>query len=580
MGCAVGLALLACGDPDPVTVVVVTVRARPAVTRLARLAVTVRNATAAVSEQFDLEGRAPPVTFTVTPTGRAGDLTVEVDGLDGEGALRGRGATTVAIVPDGRADADVLLEPTDFPINDAIAGTQRLTFDPNLSGRQLAPLADGFVATYVNDCATLGRCDVLARRFDATGTPAVNDTTMDDGEFIANRTDEFTAVPAVASNGTTALIAWQTSDAIKAVAITDRGAHVSAFETVVSTGGQSPRAPAVTALATGEYLVAWIESDGDGGAFVRGRLLSSQGQPVTNTVTGDDLDFAVSGPESGRADLPHVAGGPTGRSFVAVWTQADDFFAPANVRARFFRDDGTPASVGNARITTFADGDAFAPKVVALSADTALIAYNVRTGDDPRLAAGALVIGRYAAPNGAAVGGAIIHPFDIQPAFNSTAPALARRGDGVVGAVWSQCGADGDGQGCGVWFRALDPTGLPIGAPAIANTTLPGDQDGPSIAALADAFALAWSDASMAPPDTDGGGVRGRIVYADAETTDGHLGARCGRADDAPCDDGLACAAGADGAPRCWVACDPAAAVPCPLGGACTTAGDTAVCLY
>jgi len=567
-----------CGEDEPVTVVFVTVDARPAVTGVEQLEVTLRNEAASVSQGFDLDGETFPVTFTVTPTERTGALTVEVLGKDANGILRGEAAASADIVLDDRVDVSVLLEPTDFPINDNIAGSQRLTFNFDASGRQLAANDDGFFVAFVNDCAMLGRCDVLARRFDETGSPTTNATTMDDGELIANLTDEFTAVPSVAATDATVLLAWETTDAIKAVALTSAGGHQAAIETTVSTTTMFVQTAAVAALASGDFIVVWSEAQSDGSDTIRGRLINSGGGPAMNPITGNNLDFEVSAPEIGLASYPHVASTRDGRGFVVVWRFQEDFFGASNVKARFFTASGTPASVGNARITSFTNGDVYGPKVIATDSNRAMVGYSAENPDDPQLADGAVVFARFTSPTGTRDGSPVVQPANLP--FSSIVPSMVRRADGTIGATWHQCGNEGDGQGCGIFAQFMRSSGMPVGDPLVVNTTLAGDQDAPSIAALTDSFVIAWSDASRAAPDTDGSGVRGRLIYPDFDINDGRLGAACGGPNDAVCAPSLACVPGNEASPRCHTICDPGDLVQCPRGGACATIGDETACVF
>jgi len=572
------LAATACSDPATVTVLFVTVDARPGVTQVEQIDVTLHNDTASVSQTFSLGGNDFPVTFTVTPTDREGDVRVEVVGLDGGGGVRGEGSSTGTIVPDDRVDVEVLLDPADFPINEEIAGTQRLTFEFEATGRQLAGSSDGFFATFVNDCAMLGRCDIIARRFDPNGTPAVNDTTMDSGDFIANLTDEFTAAPSVAVGQSSVLMAWETADAIKAVALSPEGDHLQATETIVSTTDQLVGDPSVAALASGEFIVVWSESRPDGTTAVQGRFLDATGAPQVNPTTGDFLDFAVSWPEIGDAARPHVAATGDGRGFVAVWRFSEDFFAPSNLRARFFTNNGSAASVGNASVTNYTDANLYGPHAVYLGNNVALVAYSVQSTDDARLADGAVVFARFSSPTGGRVGTELIIPAQLP--FETVVPALAKRADGAVLAAWHQCGGGGDGQGCGVLVQALRASGTPLGVPVVANTTRVGDQQGPSVAALGEPFVVAWTDGSMAAPDTDQLGVRGRLLYVEASANDGRLGASCGGADDAPCGESLTCIPGSTGTPMCHVTCSATDLIPCPGGGVCTTVGAASACVF
>ncbi|HET9992584.1 MAG TPA: sigma 54-interacting transcriptional regulator, partial [Kofleriaceae bacterium] len=88
--------------------------------------------------------------------------------------------------------------------------------------------------------------------------------------------------------------------------------------------------------------------------------------------------------------------------------------------------------------------------------------------------------------------------------------------DGVTLVVWAQCD-DGSAGACDgrldVYGRTVDATGMPTGAAFMIPTTTVGSQTDPSVVALSNAFAVAWTDDSKAAPDTDGTAVRARVIY-------------------------------------------------------------------
>ena len=86
------LSLGSCNGDEP-TVVVVTVEARPSVLDVSRLEVTVHNQDASTSDAFELGDQSFPVTFSVTPTDRNGELRVEVLGIDAVSLTRASGST-------------------------------------------------------------------------------------------------------------------------------------------------------------------------------------------------------------------------------------------------------------------------------------------------------------------------------------------------------------------------------------------------------------------------------------------------------------------------------------------------------
>ncbi len=573
------LALLAavaagCGG-DPVTVVVVEVSARPAVAPLTSLEVTVRNESASVTDSYDVDGRDLPVTFSITPTGRSGSLDIEVVGIDADGLVRAQGTARAEIVTDARVDVDLLLDPGDFVVNTEIAGSQRLDFSfaGGRGGRQIAAGADGrFIIAFVNDCATLGRCDLFARLFDGDGQPRQNEITMDPDEFIANLSDEIADVPAAAVGTAGMFLAYETGTDVRGVALTPGGGHAAGSEILLSTSvDQFPSDVEAAGLGAGDYVAVWSD---DFGSSIRARLINSAGEPRVNPVSGNANDFLVSTTPGGVALLPSVASTGEPHGFVVVW-RTDDA-----LRARFFAGDATPRTAGEVIPASYgASATVSAPHVAWRQGGAAITWW----AQDPALAGlqdGAILLRVYAPPGGTPVTPerVLARPSPgVQPA-----PDVAVLPDGTMGVAWHDCGEGGDSAGCGIRFQALRSSGLPIGDPMIANTTIDGDQWEPAIAAVGDdAFAITWTDESSAPPDTSGSAIRARLIYPARDPNDGRRGARCGSGSDAACADGLVCMAGSEGTPYCHEVCDPDGPAPqCPDGGICTTAGTDSACVF
>lgn len=568
---ALALVALACTS-DPLTVVYVTVEARPAVRPIERLAITLSNSGGTFTQEFELgPGATFPKTFTVTPTGRTGALTIVVEARGGQLPVA-RGTAVVEIAPDQRVDVPLVLEPDDFVVNEGVVRTQWLTFREELQGRQVAVAPDGrFLMSWENDCP-LSRCDILARLFGADTLPATNGTTMTTGEFIVNQTSEYTESPVIAASAQGFFMAWMFEPDmgslqrdVKATVLTADGAHRSPFDLVVSSDPQGEYSPAALVREDGSYVVMWERDRASPatGREVRARLFAADGTPRMNPVTNDTGDFPVSAATSGDATLPYGAG-LVGGGWVVAWAERDPATSVTNIRARVFTPGGTPTTPQDIPITNLGTGTAHLPHVAATLDGGFVVGWQAYGFMDPRLGSQPLYVRRF-------LGSGMPLSTEIRVADESisfySAPGLAvRQGDGAIGVAWHDCGERGDGAGCGIRFRLLRPSGMPSGDPVFVNTTTAGDQKSPAIVAFgADAFLLAWTDGSMAPPDTDGSGVRARVIYPSLERRDGQIGARCGGPDDAPCGDGLVCAATPDGAPLCHPACTGA----CPGGGVC-----------
>ena len=82
----------------------------------------------------------------------------------------------------------------------------------------------------------------------------------------------------------------------------------------------------------------------------------------------------------------------------------------------------------------------------------------------------------------------------------------------MIAVVW----ADGDVTtgDTDIYLRGFARDGTPCGDARLVNTTTIGVQEFASVTPFgADAFAVAWSDASASLDDPDGLAIRGRIVY-------------------------------------------------------------------
>jgi|GEM_PF-5845059 len=570
--------LLACGD-DPTTVVVVRVDARSGITGISELVVEVSNDDAQISDSFAVSGKSFPLTFTVTPKGRSGQLGIAVRGRDAAGIERGRGAASTTIVEAGRADVDVLLDPSDFVVNTKITGSQRLTFVPEENAKQVAlnPADGSFAVVFEDDCGMLSRCDIFMRLFNADGTPRVNQVNMDDTAFIANLTNDQTRLgPAVAFNSGKYFVVWGGADAIRGVMITADGAHATGSELEISSGAMQPGSASVAALAAGGFVVTWSEwSTLDIGNVVRGRFYTSTGAALPNPITADDGPFPISIDESVLYSGTSAAGAASNRAFAVVFRDDD------NVFVRFFDEAGLPTTASEIALTNHATSAALLAPHVVWSADRFIVSWGVWDQNDADLDPGVLQLAQFAAPTGTRESPVVTLATADGSFFSFASPAVAVRNDGLLVACWHNCGAAGDGDGCGIKLQLLRSSGLRLGTARLINTTTVSAQVTPALAVRDDAVIAAWTDSSQQAPDTSNDAVRARLVFVDAALNDGEIGARCGRPEDAVCTDGLVCIAGSEGVPYCHVQCDPNGPAPqCPAGGVCTTVADTSGCVF
>lgn len=553
-------AAAACGG-DGVTVVTVT--ARPAVRGVEDLEVTMANANATLTETFTVDGRTFPLTFSIETGGRDGELELRGQGLDGDGVALGAGVATVDL--GGRTDVELVLEPNDFAVNTTFVGDQALAFRLDAGGRQLAVGSDGvFTIGWSDSCEVVGRCDVFGRRFDATAAPVPSMLAAGTAQFNFNRTNGLVGYePSVTTNADGAtLAAWSDGSTLFAVVVDAAGAATALTETTI-TDVNVPSTPAVTALPDGRFVVAWTENTMTVGQFaVKAVWLGDTGQPVVNPITGTAAAYLVSGTPLSQKSPPALVALGDQAEHAIVWKTG------STLRGRFYAPSGMPRA-GDVSLGNFNTDELGEPQIAALAPDLAVLFVRRTVGGDAD--EGQLVL-RRVTTTGARTGVDAILTRQIDPG----PMGLATRADGAIAVVWEACMADSDGAACGVRFQLFRPTLAAVGEASVANTTTENTQLEPSVAALpGGAFVAAWSDGSQTPPDTDGFGIRARVLYPPYDDATG-LGGRCSST--AACGEGNICMAGTDGMPRCYRAC--ATDRTCEYGGSCTTMGDESACLF
>lgn len=554
------IAAAACGG-DGVTVV--TVRARPAVHGVEDLEVTLANANATQTETFSVEGRTFPLTFSIDTGGRDGELRIRGDGLDRDARAVGSGEVTVDI--DGRTDVDLMLEPNDFTVNTSFVGDQALAFRLEAGGRQIAVGTDGvFTIGWSDSCEVVGRCDVFGRRFDATATAVTATLAAGTNQFNFNRTNGLVGYePSIATNDDGAtLAAWSDGGALLAVVVDAAGAATALSETTI-TSTNTPSTPAVAAITGGRFIVAWTENTMMAGQYVvKAIWLDDTGQPIINPVANNATAYTVSTTIITTKSPPAMVATGDQAEHAIVWKNG------STLRGRFFNSGGTPRNA-DVLVGQFGADLIGEPQLAALAPDFALLFSRKTIGGDAD--DGQLVLRRVTNTGSrTGVDAILTRQIDTRPM------GLATRSDGAIAAVWEACMMDNDGSACGVRFQVFRPTLAAVGEAVFANTTTQNTQIEPSVAALTGgAFVAAWSDGSQAAPDTDGFGIRARVIYPPYDDATG-LGGRCTSTPD--CGENNVCMAGSDGTPRCYRACNPDRT--CTFGGSCTTMGDESACLF
>ena len=491
-------ALAGCGGND--AFLIVTVEGRPAVHDVTALQITLANGGSMRTDELSLDGATFPVTFSISAPDRAGPLDISIDALDADGLTVGRGAVASDL---GAYDATVRLLPTDFVINTDVADDQFPSDDYEAHGSQVAAAPDGtWTAVYRGAC--IAPCDMFARRFDATGRAVSSQLAAGTNGFaVTTSATEAVATPAVASTGTKTLVVWDYAQStpanVEGIACRALDAQGAGNPTQISIANDpSSDVVSIAPLSNDNFAVAWS-------AFLTPNVV------IRSVVVTPDCT-PLSSPSTVSTVLPT---GSARKVSVAsnAGTTLYAWIVDGAVRVRI---------ANNANVYQSTDTE-FLPRGVTEEVDYVRVA---------PLASGFAVVVRWAAvtgsaapgrlelyrtnPMGAVLGAAVpISTKSTNDFVTSQGFGVATNRAGVLMVTWHACDANGDGSGCGAWGRAFNADGTPRGPEALVPTTLTGDQTGPSVAALDDAFVVVWRDASGAAPDTSGTAARARIVYPD-----------------------------------------------------------------
>ncbi|HEY7382663.1 MAG TPA: calcium-binding protein [Beijerinckiaceae bacterium] len=312
----------------------------------------------------------------------------------------------------------------------------------------VAALSDGrFVVAWEQHTAAFDSHDIRARIFNGNGTPA-------GAEFVVNTTlagnQRAPDIAALAGGGF--VIAWEhfsgTNDDIRARAFNAAGSALGA-EFVVEADAVDETQPAIAGLSNGDYAIVWRDTGSAGehdgsGWHIRGEVFRGNG-------TGVSGEFIVNSTTAGNQAEPSIAALPNGR-FVVTWTH---FGATWDVRARVFANGGAPLAPD---FVVDAEGDdEFAPTVTALPDNRFFIVWH----DDAA---------------GTETDGSTTH---------------------LRGELFS--GVTGNGGSSANEF--------------VVNTTTAQLQIFPSVATLVDGRLIAaWEDESRTAPDTSASAVRAQLL--------------------------------------------------------------------
>ena len=257
--------------------------------------------------------------------------------------------------------------------------------------------------------------------------------------------------------------------------------------------------PAITALDTGGFMVAWGDGSATGGdvsgTAVRAQLYNADG-------SRSDIEFLVNTSTNFEQRAPSIAAFSDGR-FVVTWQDSSGAPFDASgtaVRAQLFTGPGVKTGI-ELQVNSAPAGDQRDP-VVAVLADGRFVVAWEDASDSQGDISGTGVLARIFNPDGSNSVG----PFLVNTATtnNQGDPTITPLTDGRFVVTWEDASAAaGDTFGSAVRLQVFNSNGTKSGPERVVNTTTIFDQFDPAIAALADGrFVVAWDDTSLTGGDS------------------------------------------------------------------------------
>ena len=396
---------------------------------------------------------------------------------------------------------------TEFLVNTQTTGDQVTPAVASLAG-------GGYVICWEDHGGTLGDDDgpsVKAQVYAADGTKL-------GGEFLVNTQvhgeEGRPSVIGLADGGF--IVAWHDYSSAEpngdiVARIFDAGGTPVTSEISVADGTTSQRWPAMTQLADGTVVVAWEEwtsayGDTSGRRDIVAQMLDSDGARIGGP-------FRLNPENVGDEAWPQLAA-LAGGGFVATWQVSDaapgtSDFGHVNVVAQIFEFDG--AAVGEPIVVgTDTTGDQGNARVAALADGGFVIAWTDTRGTEQDWEADCLA--QVYSADGALVGAQITVSANQGAGLNEWSEAVTALQDGGFLVGWMGA-MPGDSSWHAVGAQVFSATGSKVGDAFRVNTSTTDDQYHSAFATLADGRIVAtWQDESLTLGDSSGDAIKGQLL--------------------------------------------------------------------
>ena len=330
----------------------------------------------------------------------------------------------------------------------------------------------------------------------AQTAPAV--TALSDGRFVVTWTDVSLTTGDNSGN------------AVRAQIFFANGTPVGPEFLVNTTTPGNQQNPTITALENGGFVIAWEDTSATGGdttgTAIRAQVYGTDGAPVgaevlVNTTTLSDQT---------QPTITALADG----NFVVAWTDASTSATTGlDLKAQVFHANGTPSGI-EFLVNSATALDETTPVLTALDNGSFVAVWtdiSFSGGDTTNTAVRAQIFDF----DGFAYGPEfLVNTTTIFSQKNPTVTTLA--GGGFVVAWTDQSTTGGDTSSDAIRAQAFAADGSRVGAEFLVNTITPGAQNDPTITGLSDGrFVVAWADASLSLDDPSGSAIRAQVFNAD-----------------------------------------------------------------
>lgn len=395
----------------------------------------------------------------------------------------------------------------EFLVNTTTTGVQT---DPQMT----ALAGGGFVITWTDNSGLGGDssgASVKAQLYDANGNRVGS-------EFLVNtataNAQNFQTITALTGGGF--VVSWTDNSAtgpdpdhagIKAQIFNASGAKVGGEFLVNTTTQLSQTNSAVTGLANGGFVVTWMDASAtqpdNKGTGVRAQMYNASGQKVGG-------EFLVNTTIVSSQQFPVITGLANG-GFVASWVDSSglggDPTAPS-IKAQVFGANG--AKLGTEfLVNTSTASSQDQVTITALSTGGFVIVWRDLSGVGDTSSSG--LKAQLYDPSGSRIGTEFqVNTTELNSQDQPTVTAIP--GGGFAVSWRDNSNLSADSSGFGIKTQIFDTSGNKLGSEFQINGITTGNQEMPSIIALASgALVVSWTDSSGIGGDTDGA-IKARIL--------------------------------------------------------------------